>query len=305
MDTNNKLPPGFDNPVASPEDEVAQKNWQHRNRDWWENNPMRYDWNSRLKAEEFSEEFYREIDWRHFEDARCYCPWLNKPFDRFIPYENLGNMDVLEIGVGNGSHAQLLASSSKSYTGIDLTSYAVKSTAKRLKLFGIQGNIIQMDAEKLEFPDNSFDFIWTWGVIHHSSNSACVLKEIHRVLRHGGCAITMVYHRSFFYYYIFNGIFRGLLSGQFLKQPNLHKLVQMNTDGAIARFYSIDEWRNLVSNNFEIDEIVIMGQKSELLPLPNSKLKSWIMSIIPDKAARFILGYMHQGSFLLTKLRKI
>lgn len=57
MNTENKLPEGFTAPTALPgqQDQAA---WQQRNRAWWENNPMRYDWNDQLKVPEFSREFY-------------------------------------------------------------------------------------------------------------------------------------------------------------------------------------------------------------------------------------------------------
>ena len=73
-----------------------------------------------------------------------------------------------------------------------------------------------MDAEKMDFADASFDFIWTWGVIHHSSNTRQILSEMSRILRPGGRAVVMVYHRSFLYYYVFNGFFRGVLGVDFL-----------------------------------------------------------------------------------------
>ncbi|MBK7629848.1 MAG: class I SAM-dependent methyltransferase [Ignavibacteriales bacterium] len=56
--------------------------------------------------------------------------------------------------------------------------------------------MLKMDAEALQFEDNSFDFVWSWGVIHHSSNTRKILEEIQRVLKPGGEAIIMVYHRS-------------------------------------------------------------------------------------------------------------
>ena len=59
-----------------------------------------------------------------------------------------------------------------------------------------------MDAEQLQFPDSSFDLIWTWAVIHHSSNTRRILEEMRRVLRPGGKAIVMVYHRTFWEYYV-------------------------------------------------------------------------------------------------------
>ena len=138
-------------------------------------------------------------------------PWKKIPFDPLIDFDSLRDKDVLEIGVGNGSHAQLLAQSAQSFTGIDITDYAVNSTSERMRYFGFNAKIYRMDAEQMKFDDNTFDFVWTWGVVHHSSDTRRVLQEMHRVLKPGGHAITMVYHRSFWNYYIIGGLFRGIL----------------------------------------------------------------------------------------------
>ena len=305
MNKKDKILEGFSTPVTSSltEDE-QQSQWQDRNRSWWETNPMRYDWREGILAPEFSREFFEEIDLRHFSDAARYTPPKQLPFDELIPFDRLSTWDVLEIGVGNGSHAQLLAPHCHSYTGIDITEYAVRSTQRRFELFGLKGDIMQMDAEKMDFPDASFDFVWTWGVIHHSANTEQVLREIQRVLRPNGKCIVMVYHRSFLYYYIFTGFFRGVLTAGFLRTRSLHELVQLYTDGAIARFYTVTEWRKLVEKYFELEDLGIKGQKSELFPLPASTLKTAIMDVIPDSICRFILNTLHQGSFLISSLRR-
>jgi ubiquinone/menaquinone biosynthesis C-methylase UbiE len=176
------LPPGFSDPTALPENEVQQDTWQKRNQHWWQSHPMRYDFSDALASQEFSPEFYNEIDRRFFESAWHYAPWKQIPFDSLIDFPALRNKAVLEIGCGNGSHAQLLATHAGAYTGIDLTDYAVRSTTTRLSLRGIGGTVLQMDAEKMKFPDNSFDFIWSWGVIHHSANTAAIISEMRRVL---------------------------------------------------------------------------------------------------------------------------
>lgn len=305
MDTNQKLPSGFSTPTALPED-GRQDEWQKQNRSWWESNPMRYDWGDKIPAVEFSREFYQEIDQRFFFDASRYMPPRQRPFDEIIPFDDLATKDVLEIGVGNGSHAQLIAPHCKSYTGIDLTEYAVKSTSKRFEVFGLKGTIRQMDAEKLDFADGSFDYIWTWGVIHHSASTGQILIEMNRVLRPGGKATIMVYHRSFLYYYITTALFRGILLGGFLKGRSLHELVQLHTDGAIARFYTKQEWGDLVrSKGFELERMWIKGQKSEVILLPASKLKERLMGLTPDALARFITNTCRQGSFLITTIRKV
>jgi len=305
MNTDQKLPPGFSSPTALP-DEGMQSEWQVHNRTWWQNNPMRYDWNNKIPVQEFSREFYQEIDSRFFSDAARYLPPTTRPFDQLIPFDQISKMDVLEIGVGNGSHAQLLSQCCKSYTGIDLTDYAVKSTTARFQAFGLKGVIRQMDAEDMSFEDASFDFIWTWGVIHHSSNTDKILKQMNRVLRPGGVSTIMVYYRSFFYFYIFTAIFRGIFQGGFLKTRSLHELVQLYTDGAIARFYTKRQWKELVeANGFEIVDTRIMGQKSEIIPLPSSKFKNFVMRLIPNSWSRFITNTLEQGSFLVTTIRKV
>ena len=78
-----------------------------------------------------------------------------------IPFEQLRDWDVLEIGVGSGSHAQLIAPQCRTYIGIDLTEYAVTSMSRRFSRFDIPGRIMRMDAEQMAFVDQSFDFVWT------------------------------------------------------------------------------------------------------------------------------------------------
>lgn len=298
-----EIPKGYSSPTGLPSDDVRGE-WQQRNRSWWEQHPMRYDWKDKLSAREFSREFYEEIDRRFFEDAEHYMPSTDRPFGALVPFAELPALDVLEIGVGSGSHAQLLAPHCRSYTGIDLTAYAVESTSRRFAAFAIPGTILQMDAEHMTFPDGSFDFIWTWGVIHHSADTSRVLREMHRVLRPGGRAVVMVYHRSWLYTYVYTALLRGVLQGGFLKH-SLHELVQLNTDGAIARFYRPDEWRALAERcGFAVASERIMGQKSEVILLPPSRVKQAITAIVPDAITRFVTNACRQGSFLITTLNK-
>ncbi len=154
------VPLGFEKPTDLPKDTMQRNKWQEKNRWWWENSPMRYDWKKEISFVEFSREFFQEIDKRFFSNVRKYMPWKKIFFDPLVNFEALSEKDVLEIGVGNGSHAQLLARYCKSYTGIDITNYAVKSTSERMNCFGLKNaTIIRMDAERMQFPDNTFDYI--------------------------------------------------------------------------------------------------------------------------------------------------
>ena len=142
---------------------------------------MRYDWKETVKFEEFSEAFYKAIDGRFFENVYETMPNHRIPFDNLIDFAGLGTKNVLEIGVGNGSHAQLLATHAGSFTGIDITDYAIQSTKKRIEVFGLTANITRMGTEHMAFKDSTFDFLWSWGAIHHSSNAEQIVKEIYRV----------------------------------------------------------------------------------------------------------------------------
>ena len=307
-------PRDFDSPVVLPRTAEQNREWQETNRSWWENHPMRYDFSESVTPAEFTKEFYEEIDRRFFSDVRTFMPWDQIPFDPLIDFQALGKKDVLEIGVGNGSHAQLISLYAGSYTGIDLTDYAVKSTTKRLELLDAtrpstaailpKPSVIRMDAEQLDFAENSFDFIWSWGVIHHSANTRKIVEEIHRVLRPGGTATVMVYYRNFWNYYIFAGLFAGVIQGTLWKTKSLHQTRQKFIDGAIARYYTIPEWRSLVSDLFSVEDVKICGSKSELLPLPSGKFKTRLQSMIPNSLGRLLTNQCRMGMFLVSTLKK-
>ncbi len=298
-----ELPRGFTRPTELPSTADQHEGWQNANRTWWETHPMRYDWKGGIPYEEFSKGFFAEIDRRFFALVELYAPCKKVPFDWLIDFDSLRTKDVLEIGVGNGSHAQLLAEHAKSFTGIDLTEYAVKSTSERLRVFGLPGTVAGMDAEQMQFPDKSFDFVWSWGVVHHSANTRKIIEEMHRVLRPGGEAVVMVYHRTLWEYYV-QGALLAVLSGQIFKPAALHATIQRRTDGAMARYYTRAEWQQMVSDLFSVREIRIYGKKTELVPLPAGKLKDRIVSSIPNSFSRFITNKCQWGSFLVSKLVK-
>jgi ubiquinone/menaquinone biosynthesis C-methylase UbiE len=301
----NNPPAGFDHPTTLPSGSEERLQWQRANSDWWEQHPMRYDWRERVDAPEQSKGFFDEIDKRFFDAARVFMPWRRIPFDRLIDFDSLGTRNVLEIGVGCGSHAGLLARHAGSFTGIDLTDYAVGTTSRRLQAFGMNGRILRMDAEALQFENETFDFIWTWGVIHHSADTRQVLKEMWRVLRPGGIAVTMVYHRGPWNYYFYNGFVRGVLGLDLLRTRSLHKTAQAHTDGAMARYFSAREWKKLAGEcGFKVQGTSVCGSKAELIPIPGSRLKTAMLRMIPDPVSRLFTNQLKMGQFLVSTLKK-
>lgn len=293
----------FDNPEELPSNEEKAKQLQNANKQFWEKNSMRYDWRETIPYPEFSIEFYNEIDKRFLGASYSIMPWKSVPFEQWLDIPSLGKKDVLEIGVGNGTHAEIISSRAKTYTGIDLTEYAIKSTQQRFRLKELTGTILQMDAEKLNFQDASFDLVWSWGVIHHSSNTSTILGEIHRVLKPGGKAVIMVYYRSWWSYY-FGGALLGLFRGGFFKGKTLHQINQDRTDGALARYYTFKSWSDFVKDRFRIIRMETLGNKADIVPLPSSKVKTAIVNSIPYPATKVMLKNLKMGSFLICEMIK-
>ena len=113
----------------------------------------------------------------------------------FAEFEKQTGKRVLEIGVGLGADHQKFAENGALLTGIDLTDRALEHARRRFKIFGLTSALQTGDAERLPFPDNSFDVVYSWGVIHHSPNTPAAVDEIFRVLKPGGKCKIMIYHR--------------------------------------------------------------------------------------------------------------
>jgi SAM-dependent methyltransferase len=113
----------------------------------------------------------------------------------FAEFPSAKHKKVLEIGVGLGAEHQKFAEAQAFLYGIDLTERAVDHTRRRLNLFGLSSTLTVGDAEHLEFPDETFDIVFSWGVLHHSPNPSKAIAEVYRVLRRGGVAKIMIYHK--------------------------------------------------------------------------------------------------------------
>jgi ubiquinone/menaquinone biosynthesis C-methylase UbiE len=102
---------------------------------------------------------------------------------------------LLEIGVGAGTDHLQWARAGCCCHGVDLTDTAIETTRRHLALHGLTSELRRVDAERLPFPDASFDIVWSWGVVHHADRPESVIAEIHRVLAPGGEYRGMMYKR--------------------------------------------------------------------------------------------------------------
>ncbi len=113
----------------------------------------------------------------------------------FAGFKDARDLKVLEIGVGLGADHQQFAEAGADLWGIDLTERAIEHTKQRFAVFGLPSCLSVGDAENLDFPDESFDCVYSWGVLHHSPNTPKAIEEVWRVLKHKGQANIMIYNK--------------------------------------------------------------------------------------------------------------
>jgi ubiquinone/menaquinone biosynthesis C-methylase UbiE len=114
----------------------------------------------------------------------------------FADFASARGHDILEIGVGMGAdHVEFARQQPRSLAGLDLTQRAIDYTRARLQFSGLSSDLRCDDAERLPFPDATFDLVYSWGVLHHSPRTDVAVEEVRRVLRPGGTAKIMIYHR--------------------------------------------------------------------------------------------------------------
>ena len=103
--------------------------------------------------------------------------------------------DFLEVGCGMGTDTIVFEREGFKVTGIDLTPAHLTLAEKLFVLYNSRGTFIRGNAEKLPFEENSFGSVYSFGVLHHTTNTQKAINEIYRVLQPNGRAILMLYNK--------------------------------------------------------------------------------------------------------------
>jgi ubiquinone/menaquinone biosynthesis C-methylase UbiE len=193
-------------------------------RDFWDANPCNSNWSIQQERRRY----FEEITYKRFHGREWHVPIIAK-------FEKFKDKDVLEIGCGIGTDGQEFAKNGVRYVGIDLSANSIALAKERFDLFNVKGTFKVVNAEEgLPFPDNSFDHIYSFGVIHHTPNPEAIVDEIYRVLRCAGTITVMLYNRSSINYYVeimfLRKLFRYILYPKFM--PCF-----------LSKITGLDEWR--------------------------------------------------------------
>ena len=204
------------------------------------------------RAHEFaSREFFDEVERHRYEQ---YAPWMRE----VMGFDGFGGKRLLEVGCGMGTDLLQFARGGARVTGVDLTPRSVETSRHHLELYDHAGDFALTDAEKLPFADESFDVIYSNGVLHHTPDTAGAVREIYRVLRPGGLARVMLYHRHSWNYWCEIILHRGLLRGHLLRgqtaQDIMSHYVEVNEGEGrpLVKVYSQKQARKLFSMFSEV-----------------------------------------------------
>jgi ubiquinone/menaquinone biosynthesis C-methylase UbiE len=162
-----------------------------------------------------------------------------------------GGESVLEIGGGLGTDLSQFARHGARVTDVDLSGGHLQHAKENFALRGLEGQFVHHDAETLPFPDDTFDVVYSNGVIHHTPNTARVVHEIKRVLKPGGKAIVMMYaEHSWHYWYrlvwekgLKHDMLRTFSIGEIMSRTveitenNARPLVKVYTGPALKRLF--------------------------------------------------------------------
>jgi len=157
-------------------------------RDYWNRRPCNIRHSTKPPG---SREYFDEVEQRKY--------FVEPHIPQFAEFARWRDKRVLEIGCGIGTDTMNFARNAASVTAVDLSEKSLEMARKRAEVYGLTGRtrFFHGSAEQLDqiMPPETFDLIYSFGVIHHTPHPDRVLEQVRKYVRPGSTAKIMVYHR--------------------------------------------------------------------------------------------------------------
>jgi ubiquinone/menaquinone biosynthesis C-methylase UbiE len=135
---------------------------------------------------------------------------------------NFAGKKVLEIGLGQGADSEQIIRRGGKWSGLDLTKQSVARVKRRMELHNLPYDDLKVGSVlDIPYPDNSFDMVYSFGVLHHVPEIHRAQAEIARILRPGGQLVMMMYAKWSLNYMLSIAVLRraGLAAMLALRMP--------------------------------------------------------------------------------------
>jgi len=243
----------------------------------------------------------RYLEQRQDFEAHARMRYGLEPFIAdFANFSSARGKKVLEIGVGLGADYLEWLKAGALATGVDLSPASIEQAKLRCQSAGYKPDLQVADAENLPFPANSFDVVYSYGVMHHSPDTPRCINETWRVLKPGGEARIMIYHHP-----SLTGILLWLRYGAW-RGKSLRESVYNYLESPGTKSYSREEALFLMQRFRNVNAKVVFSPGDLLLHQPSARFQSGFYRTLWKLYPRWLLKTvaLRWGLFLLLTASK-
>jgi 2-polyprenyl-3-methyl-5-hydroxy-6-metoxy-1,4-benzoquinol methylase len=196
----------------------------------------------------------------YFDEVEARKYFVEPHIPRFAEFERWRGKKVLEIGCGIGTDTVSFARYGAVVTAVDLSPQSLELARQRVKVYGFEDRVrfYSGSAEELTafLPVESYDLIYSFGVIHHTPHPERVVEQMRSYAQPGTTIKLMVYYRHSWKVF---WILMGYGKGQFWRLEELvaeHSEAQ--TGCPVTYTYSREEGRGLIeSSGFHMTDVFV------------------------------------------------
>ncbi len=224
-----------------------------------------------LSDTELARRYIRDLPFlsREYCEAALGHRYSLYPFiPRFADFGAWTGKRILEVGCGQGADLSQFALAGADAFGCDATTKHCRISRQFVETMGARASVLRADARLLPFDDDSFDLVYSCGVLLLLEDLDKAVVEIHRILKPGGTVNVLFYNRRSLHYYVKTLYYYGIVCDlERLLGPR--RLVDWFTDGFNYphTFHQTPESLRRAFNRFTVDEVVVRNLTREQLPL--------------------------------------